>query len=150
MNKISVVVPVFNSEKYLDNSRKYIDNLSGLQNEMSEKLGSLENRNIVTFHEAFEYFAEEFNLNVVAVIEREPGTSPSARDLVEIVDTINELNVNAIFVEPQYLKTAATTIANETNVNTYELDPVVSGVFEKDAYEKIMRKNLEVLEEALK
>lgn len=139
-----------NATIYEQNANHYIEKLLVLKNEMHEKLDLLPNRNVVTFHEAFEYFAEEFNLNVVAVIEREPGTSPSARDLVEIVDTIKELNVNAIFVEPQYLKTAATTIANETNVNTYELDPAVSGVFEKDAYEKIMIKNLNVLEEALK
>ena len=31
-------------------------------------------------------------INVVAIIEREPGTSPSAKDLVEIVDIINELH----------------------------------------------------------
>lgn len=139
-----------NATTYEQNANQYVEKLLALKNEMHEKLDLLPNRNVVTFHEAFEYFAEEFNLNVVAVIEREPGTSPSARDLVEIVDTIKELNVNAIFVEPQYLKTAATTIANETKVNTYELDPAVSGVFEKDAYEKIMIKNLNVLEEALK
>ena len=139
-----------NADKYMANANSYIETLTTLKNEMYAKADSFTYRNIVTFHEAFDFFAEEFDLNVVAVIEREPGTSPSAKDLVEIVDTIKELDVNAIFVEPQYLKTAATTIANETKINTYELDPVVSGVFEKDAYEKIMRKNIEVLEEALK
>ena len=59
-------------------------------------------------------------------------------------------DVNAIFVEPQYLKTAANTIASETGVKVFELDPVVSGIFEKNAYEEKMRKNLEVLMEALK
>ena len=139
-----------NADKYEVNANAYIEKLTVLKNEMHAKAENFTHKNIVTFHEAFEFFAEEFELNVVAVIEREPGTSPSAKDLVEIVDTINELDVNAIFVEPQYLKTAATTIANETKVNTYELDPVVSGTFEKDAYEKIMRKNIQVLEEALK
>lgn len=139
-----------NADKYEANAKLYIEKLTELKNEMHIKAETFNSKNIVTFHEAFEFFAEEFDLNIVAVIEREPGTSPSAKDLVEIVDTINELEVNAIFVEPQYLKTAATTIANETKVNTYELDPVVSGTFEKDAYEKIMRKNIEVLEEALK
>lgn len=139
-----------NADKYEANAKLYIEKLTELKNEMHVKAESFNYKNVVTFHEAFEFFAEEFGLNVVAVIEREPGTYPSAKDLVRIVDTIKELDVNAIFVEPQYLKTAATTIANETKVNTYELDPVVSGTFEKDAYEKIMIKNIEVLEEALK
>ena len=86
----------------------------------------------------------------MAVIEREPGTSPSARDLANIIDTVNMYDVSAIFVEPQYLKTAANTIANETGVSVFELDPATSGNFEKDAYIEIMEKNLEVLKEALK
>lgn len=149
LEKLKNIDPA-NSEKYEANAKEYVKKLTELKEEMHAKAELFTHKNIVTFHEAFEFFAEEFDLNVVAVIEREPGTSPSAKDLVEIVDTIKTLDVNAIFVEPQYLKTAATTIANETKVNTYELDPVVSGAFEKDAYEKIMRKNLEVLEEALR
>ncbi len=138
-----------NAEVYAKNEIEYIKKLENLKNEMHEILDNVKEKDIVTFHEAFYYFAEEFNLNVVAVIEREPGTSPSAKDLVGIINQIREINVKAIFVEPQYLKTAANTIADETNVNVYELDPVVSGIFEKDAYEKIMRANLEVLKEAL-
>lgn len=34
---------------------------------------------IVTFHEAFPYFAEEFGLNIAAVVNREPESEPSAR-----------------------------------------------------------------------
>ena len=139
-----------NKELYEKNSKKYITKLENLSNQMHIELDSLPNKNVITFHEAFHYFAEEFGLNVKAVIEREPGTSPSARDVANIIDTVREYDVSAIFVEPQYLKTAANTISNETGVTVYELDPATSGNFEKDAYIKIMEKNLEVLKEALK
>lgn len=138
-----------NANKYIENEKMYIQKLEALNQELLAMISETEIKNIVTFHEAFDYFAEDLNLNIVAVIEREPGTSPSARDLVGIIDSIRELNVGAIFVEPQYLKTAANTIANETGVNVYELDPIVSGAFEKDAYENIMRKNIAILKEAL-
>ena len=108
-----------------------------------------ENKNIITFHEAFEFFAEEFNLNVVGVIEREPGTYPSAGEVAEIIDKIKQVNAKAIFVEPQYSRSAADTISKETKVPIYVLDPVVSGEYENDAYEKIMRENLKNLKEAL-
>lgn len=153
VEKISQILQEYdskNAQVYAQNTNSYILKLKELENEMHEKIENLENKNIVTFHEAFDFFAEEFGLNIVAVIEREPGTSPSARDVAEIIDTIRELNVNAIFVEPQYLKTAADTIARETNVSVFELDPIVSGALEKDAYIEIMRKNLDVLMEALK
>ena len=138
-----------NASFYIKNESEYVQKLEKLNQELLDSVSDVDIKNIVTFHEAFDYFADDLGLNIVAVIEREPGTSPSARELVGIIDSIRKLNVGAIFVEPQYLKTAATTIANETGVKVYELDPIVSGNFEKDAYEKIMRKNIMVLKEAL-
>ena len=143
-------IDVENKEKYEQNAKNYIEKLETLSEQMHSELDLLPNKDIITFHEAFHYFAEEFGLNVMAVIEREPGTSPSARDVAHIIDTVREYDVSAIFVEPQYLKTAANTISNETGVSVYELDPATSGSFENDAYIKIMEKNLEVLKEALK
>ena len=138
-----------NADKYLENAEIYIEKLKNLKNEMHEKLDNLEKKNIVTFHEAFSYFADEFNLNVVAVIEREPGTSPSAGQLAKIIDEIKETSAKAIFVEPQYEKTTANVISKETGVPVYTLDPIVSGKLDKGEYERIMRENLKVLEEAL-
>ncbi|MBQ9280203.1 MAG: zinc ABC transporter substrate-binding protein [Clostridia bacterium] len=138
-----------NADLYASNTEAYISRLESLGNEMHQGLTSISKRNIVTFHEAFDYFAEEYDLNIVAVVEREPGTSPSASELAEIIDLVRANDVSAIFTEPQYSKSAAITIANETGVPVYELDPVVTGAFEKDAYEKAMRNNLDVLLEAL-
>ena len=133
----------------MENAEIYIEKLKTLKNEMHGKLDNLEKKNIVTFHEAFSYFADEFNLNVVAVIEREPGTSPSAGQLAKIIDEIKERSAEAIFVEPQYEKTTANVISKETGVPVYTLDPIVSGKLDKGEYERIMRENLKVLEEAL-
>ncbi len=138
-----------NADKYLKNAEIYIEKLKVLKDEMHEKLDKLKKKNIVTFHEAFSYFADEFNLNVVAVIEREPGTSPSAGQLAKIIDEIKETSAIAIFVEPQYEKTTANVISKETGVPVYTLDPIVSGKLDKGEYERIMRENLKVLEEAL-
>lgn len=139
-----------NAEKYLTNAENYITKLQVLNQEMHSELQNLENKNIVTFHEAFEYFADEYGLNIVAVIENEPGTSPSAGQVAQIIEKIKETSAVAIFVEPQYEKTAANVISKETGIPVYTLDPVVSGNLEKGEYERIMKENLEVLKEALK
>lgn len=138
-----------NKDKYEKNLSEYVKKLEDLKSKMHGELDSIQNKNIVTFHEAFDYFAEEFDLNIVSVIEREPGTSPNAKEVAEIIDLVENNDVNAIFVEPNYSKTAADTIANETKVKIYELDPIVSGPFDKDAYINIMNKNLETLAQAL-
>ena len=139
-----------NASLYEENTNKYILKLEELKTRMHKALDGIANKNIVTFHEAFDYFAEEFNLNIVAVIEREPGTYPNSKEIANIINDIKDKNVNAIFVEPQYSRTAADTIARETNVKVYELDPIVTGKLDKDAYIEIMSKNLEILEDALK
>lgn len=139
-----------NSELYEKNAEEYIKKLQYLKEDMHEELDNIKDRNIVTFHEAFEFFAEEFDLNIVAVIEREPGTYPSAGELADIIDIVKETEAKAIFTEPQYFENAANIIARETGRKLYSLDPIVTGKLYKEAYEDTMRKNLEVLVEALK
>ena len=140
--------PAHESE-YRSNSKKYISKLTELKNEMESGLADISDRNIITFHEAFDYFAEEFKLNIVSVIEREPGSEPNARDLASIIDLTKETGVKALFVEPQYPNTSADIIASETDARVYTLDPGVSGEMNKDAYIKMMKENLKVLQKAL-
>jgi zinc transport system substrate-binding protein len=65
---------------------------------------------------------------------------------------IKNTKVKALFAEPQYSGSAAQTIANETGVKVYTLDPGVTGDAEEkdyDSYIRIMENNLEVLTQAL-
>lgn len=139
-----------NKDQYTKNANEYINELNKQGEKMKKEIKSLENRNIITFHEAFPYFAKEFDLNIVGVVEREPGTQPSAKELQETIDTIRKLDVKAVFVEPQYPKKVAEIISNETKTKVYTLDPIVTGEMKETSYIDIMNKNLEILKEALK
>ncbi len=139
-----------NAEIYEKNANNYIEKLEILKEKMHSELAKFKGSNIITFHEAFEYFAEEFELNIAEVIQREPGTYPSSKEVADTIRLIKNSNVKAIFVEPQYSRTAADTIARETNVDVFTLDPIVTGDLDKDAYINLMEQNLETLKEALK
>ncbi|NLL13695.1 MAG: zinc ABC transporter substrate-binding protein [Fibrobacter sp.] len=139
-----------NAQKYRLNADRFIKSLEELKSKMHQGLSGISDRNIITFHEAFPYFAREFNLNVAAVIEREAGSEPSARELAEIIKLIKEKKVEAIFIEPQYPAKTAQMISRETGKKLYTLDPIVTGPFHPDAYISIMEKNLMVLQEALR
>jgi len=139
-----------NAEKYKSNTQAYIVKLEAQRDKMHKVLDTMPNRDIVTFHEAFPYFAKEFKLNIVGVIEREPGSAPSAKELQESVEQVKKLKVKALFAEPQYPAKSAETIAKETGSKVYTLDPVVTGPMEADAYINIMESNLKILQEALK
>lgn len=142
-----------NSAKYEENAKAYIQKLEGLRAEMHEAIDNLPNRNIITFHEAFPYFAEEFNLNIVDIVEVEPGTEPSPKQLEETIKSAKTNNVKSLFTEPQYAAKAAETIAKETGIKLYTLDPVVTGNSTPTSYDDYinkMKENLETLKEALK
>lgn len=139
-----------NSAQYKRNAEEYIKQLEALRAKMHQNLDGVKNRNIITFHEAFPYFAQEFNLNIAAVIEREPGTEPSPKELEDTINTVRDSHITALFAEPQYPAKAAETIARETGASVYALDPGVSGDLTPDAYINIMETNLKTLEEALK
>lgn len=135
--------------RYAANAAGYSTQLEALRAEMHQVLAAARGRQIVTFHEAFPYFAREFGLRVVAVVERDPGSEPNARELAETIRTVRAAGVRALFAEPQYPVKAAELIARETRAKVYTLDPAVSGPLQADAYLVIMRRNLQVLREAL-
>ncbi|MDD5675233.1 MAG: metal ABC transporter substrate-binding protein [Chitinivibrionales bacterium] len=137
------------AEKYHANAQAYIAKLKTLQNKMHAELASFSGREIITFHEAFPYFAKEFGLHIAAVVEREPGSEPSAGELARTIRIIKHHAVTALFAEPQYPAKAAQTIAAETGLKVYELDPAATGPAEKGAYIRIMEANGAVLKEAL-
>ena len=139
-----------NGELYLKNTEQYITKLEDLKLKMHQELSDLKYRDIVTFHDAFPYFAEEFNLHIVAVVQKNAESEPSARELADTIDLIEANEVKAIFIEPQFSDLAAQIIARETKAKVYTLDPASSGPLLADAYINIMEKNLQTLIQALK
>jgi zinc transport system substrate-binding protein len=140
-----------NKEAFAKNAKLYIDQLTAQRQKMHDSIDSLPERRIVTVHEAFTYFAAEFNLDIVGVIEREPDSEPSAAELANTIQLIRNKKVRAVFAEPQYPATAAQQIAEESGVRMYLLDPAASGDLKNlDAYLTIMEKNRQVLVEALR
>ena len=141
------------ANEYQDNANEYIAKLENLKTEMHSTLDNIAHKDIITFHEAFPYFAEEFGLNIVGVIEIEPDSEPSAKEVENIISIINEKNIKALFTEPQYSSKIADTIAKETGASIYTLDPIVTGDSNEKAYNDYiikMQENLNTLKEALK
>lgn len=138
------------AETYRRNAERYVRKLEELAQRMKNGLKDVPNRDIVTFHEAFPYFAKEFGLNIVGVVEREPGSEPNARELAETIGMVRARGVKALFAEPQYSGKSADAIARETGARVYTLDPVVTGPMSAGAYVQAMERNLAELQKALK
>ena len=140
------------ADAYEKNAAAYIKKLEALKAEMHAELDTVPNKDIVTFHEAFPYFAKEFGLNIISVVEREPGTEPTPAELQETIEQVKKLPVKVLFTEPQYSPSASETIARETGAKIYTLDPVVTGEANDEAinaYIDTMKKNMKTLKTAL-
>ena len=142
------------ADAFRANASAYNASLSALEEKMRAALAPYAGTPIVTFHQAFPYFARDFDLDLAGEIEREPGAEPSARELADTVKLVRERKVKALFAEPQFPDKSAQVVARETGVRVYSLDPVVTGPSDPEeargAYLRAMEKNLEVLQEALR
>ena len=131
------------------NADAYVGRLEILAREFDEAATHFRNRNIVTFHNVFDYLARDFGLTIVGWIEETPGQEPSAGEMRNLIRTIRERKAAAVFAEPQYPGRLAAMVAGETGVPVRMLDPVSTGSTMPSTYEDIMRRNLRTLAEAL-
>jgi zinc/manganese transport system substrate-binding protein/manganese/iron transport system substrate-binding protein len=59
-------------------------------------------RKLVTFHDAFPYFAEHYGLELIGVVLKSPGREPSAQDVAELVTEIMRHQIPTVYAEPQF------------------------------------------------
>jgi ABC-type Zn uptake system ZnuABC Zn-binding protein ZnuA len=145
---LSVASP-HNAAAFRHNADAYVSKLTVLAREFDAASGRFRNRNIVAFHNVFDYLARDLGLNIVGEIEETPGQEPSAGEVGKLVRTIRGKRAAAVFWEPQYPKRLADVIAAEAGVPSRVLDPVSTGSTTPGAYEEIMRQNLRTLTETL-
>ena len=71
-------------------------------------------RRLVTFHDAFPYYARAYGLEVVGVAVEAPGQDPSAAEIAGLIRAIRDSGVKAIFSESQFPTALVDQIARET------------------------------------
>ena len=150
-NGLKTVYPQY-TEQITANEDKYTARLAELDAELKSTLTTLKANGIVTFHEAFPYFAQAYGLNVLAVVNREPGEVLTPKEMSVLIATVRELGLPPLFVEPQYEDLNARLLAEETGAPVFMLDPMVTGPENDvplDLYEQVMRSNRDTLLEAL-
>ena len=151
-----------NAADYDKNAAAYLKELEKLHTYGRDLLKDKKDKKIVSFHESLGYFAREFDIEIVDVIEQEPGREADITTIRKIVNKCIDKNVLVIAVEPQYSPQAAELIHEEVkaaakgekDIQLVEIDPLETVNSEKeltaDLYVKTMRKNLEALAEKLK
>ncbi|MBP7333732.1 MAG: zinc ABC transporter substrate-binding protein, partial [Candidatus Cloacimonas sp.] len=79
---------------------------------------------IITYHDAFHYFLQEFDIKELGFVQESPGKEPTPKELALLGKIIKEHNVKAIFLEPQMDRKAGETLAQEFSLELLTLDPL--------------------------
>lgn len=125
--------------------------LRGLKSTLREDITpQLPHRELITFHDGFQYFADAFDLTILKAIEEEEGSEASAQEIKEIVSLIGEYGLPAIFTEVNGSEATAQAIARETGVAVCQLSMVMSGTDRSlAAYTDAIRDNVKTIVNAL-
>ena len=136
-----------NQQYYQSNAAKYIEQLDLLDSKIRNELSNC-NRDFVAFHDAFSYFADEYNLNQHTIISsNDPHGEATAKTLENVISTARELNIKVIFSEENVNTRTSEIIANEIDGKVLVLSPLE--VFSDGTYISKMTENLNNLKEAL-
>ena len=111
-----------NKDLYLKNKENYLKELDEADAMIREKLMEGEGRSFMTYHPSWGYFAAEYGLDMIT-IENE-GKEPSPQDMQRIIDKATEKNIRTIFVQAQFSKQSAETIASAIGGKVVVVDPL--------------------------
>lgn len=136
--------------KIEENYSDYIKRIDALEDERKTVLSLSKELNVISFHGAFEYMAENLGLNICHTIESDEGHEPSAKELAQLSNKIKKDNIKALFVDPNYNGSAAEILGRETGAEIYVINPVISGEEKLTAYEDIMLGNYKMILKAVK
>ena len=136
-----------NQQYYQLNAAKYIEELEFLDLKIRNELSDC-NQDFVAFHDAFSYFADEYNLNQHTIIlSNNPHGEATAKTLENVISTAKKLNIKVIFSEENVNTKTSEIIANEIDGKVLVLSPIE--VFTDGTYISKMTENLNNLREAL-
>lgn len=136
------------------NAAAYGSQLDALDAELKAKIDTIPqaNRKLVTFHDAFPYFARHYGFELVGVVVANVGQEPNAAELAALVEKVKAAGVRAVFSEAQFNPKLAQTLADEAGVKQVvtTLYNDALGLAPADSYPGMMRWNVDKIVEALR
>ena len=130
---------------FKDNLQGLLARLDALEQYGKETLSNLSCRELITFHDGFSYFAQAFDLQILAAVEEESGSEASAKELIGLIRLAWAHALPAVFVEKNGSASAADILCRETGAKKATLDMAMAG----ESYFDAMYHNIDTIKEAL-
>lgn len=136
---------------YAANTDSYVQELDGLDAYIRARIDTIppDQRKLVTFHDAFPYFARAYGLQLAGYVVRAPGREPSAQEIKALGDTLRRERVRTVFTEPQFNAALLERAAADAGV---QISVLYSDALTKEitSYVELMRRNADNVAEGLK
>jgi len=131
-------------KRYLD----YREKLKRLQGELGDLLKGISSRYLVTYHDAWVYFARSFNLKILGVIDPSGTGGLAPRRIREIFEEMKKKGIHTLFVEPAVNISRLRPWLERYGVRVFVLDPL-GGVEGRRTYIELMRFNVSQVKRGL-
>ncbi len=109
-------------QDYRRNLQSLVEELDATHRQIKEKLAPFSGSAILVYHGAFGYFTDAYGLRQIAV--EIGGKHPSARELARLIDSARQHQVKVVFVQPQFSRSSARTLAEAINGQVVTIDPL--------------------------
>ncbi|MDD4446246.1 MAG: zinc ABC transporter substrate-binding protein [Methanothrix sp.] len=123
-----ILVDPQNKEYYIKNRDDYLEKLKALDVELNRTFAGKKNKIFIVHHPAWTYFAKDYYLSQVALMENEK--EPGPKYLGEVIELAKKNNITTIFVEPEFNPKTAEVIAREMNARIVTIDPLAGNYLE--------------------
>jgi len=137
-----------NVEYYEISKKAYDLKMDDLHSKIKTELDGCK-KDFIAFHDAFSYFANEYDLNQHTVIQsNDPHSEPTLKKLESIIQLAKSLDIDIIFTEEGVNSRTSQVIADELNGRVLVLSSL-EVVEDGSSYIKKMEENLSNLKEVL-
>lgn len=133
---------------YRSAAEAYKEKLSQKERELRAVLAPVQGKGILTFHDAWFYFAEDFGLKIAGTFEPSAGEEPTPRSLAALQRIVEKERIRIIFIEPQLSSGVLGSFAKDNRVGIAELDPL-GGAEGRATYYDLMDFNANSVRKAL-
>jgi zinc/manganese transport system substrate-binding protein len=137
--KAMVAVDPANADTYRTNARKLVTDLGEVGKEIRGEFEPYAGLKVITFHKAWEYFADAISIDIVGTIEPKPLITPSAAQVQETINMMKRQNVKVVICETYSDDKLARYIAAQAGAKMITLPDHVLGVPEAETYQKLFR-----------
>jgi zinc transport system substrate-binding protein len=135
---------------YRAQGRRLVGDLTTLDAAYARTLATCRIRTVVVSHDAFEYLARRYHVDVVPIAGLEPDAEPSLSRLHDLASLIRDHGVTTVFFETLASPDLARSLADDLGIHAAVLDPI-EGLTSSDphaTYLTLMRQNLAALAKA--